>query len=526
MKLNKLIFGISLLIFASLLTSCNKDFLNTTKEDSYTSANYWKTTDQAQMYVTSLYTYLRDDWWEPFLTCASDDSYSWSNWPSDVQLLANGTGTAASGTINHFWSTSYKAIAAANIANANISKVPNIDPTVEKELIGQARFIRDYFYSQLINLYGNVPLITHLETINEFKAAATPKDSIVDFIVKDIDSYYQNLPVSYPSSEWGRITRGAALALKARVLLYSGQWTAAAAAAKQVMDLGVYSIDPDYESLFNGTNEQSPEIILSAVYDDLSKSSLATWVCGPYVGGWSQVVPTQSLVDSYECTDGQSISTSPLYDPKHPYENRDPRLKMTIVVPTTVVNGVTVDVADPNSPYTLGKNNASYTGYYYKKYTATEISGPYYANCTNDIILLRYAGVLLTYAEAKIMANDIDQSVYDAIDEVRGRADVNMPPIPTGETQAQLINAVRYEWRVEFAMEPNRLYDIRRWKIADQVMNGKVYGILNNFDPSRADYGQHVLVETRTFNPNKDYVWGYPQSEVDIDPNLTQNPGW
>jgi len=523
MKMNKLIYFA--LIFAALLTSCKKDFLNTTKEDSYTSQNYWKTTDQATIYVTACYTYLRDDWWKPFLTCATDDSYSWSDWPSDIRLLGNGQAIASSGTIDHFWSFYYQAIATCNIVHENIGSVPNMDETLRNRLDGEACFIRDYAYQQLIGLYGDVPLIDHLQTLAEFNVTTTPKADVVTFILNDIDSYSNNLPVSYSGSDFGRVTRGAALALKARVLLYSGQWTQAAVAAKAVMDLGVYGIDPNYASLFDGTNENSNEIILSAIYTDLSKSSITTWVGGPFVGGWSQVVPTQALVDAYECTDGKTIDQSAVYDPLHPYDNRDPRLKMTIMVPGGVVNGATINVTDPASPYGLGKNNASYTDYYYKKWTPAVVSGDWMGNSTADMPLLRYDEILLTYAEAKIEANDIDASVYTALNLVRQRASVNLPAIISG-TQAELRTIVRRERRVEFAIEEQRLFDIRRWKIAETVMVGNVYGILNNFNNVRADYGSHVLVETRVFNPARDYVWGYPQSQVDLDKNLTQNTSW
>ncbi|MDP4274911.1 MAG: RagB/SusD family nutrient uptake outer membrane protein [Bacteroidota bacterium] len=517
------------LLFAMgiLITSCKEDYLDTVKEDSYTSQNYWQTTDQAKMYVTSCYNYIRDEWWKTFLTCATDDSYSWSDWPSDIRLLGNGTATASSGTINHFWSYYYQAIATANIVHDNIGSVPNMDETLRKRLDGEARFFRDYAYQQLIGLYGDVPLIDHLQKISEFKAAKTPKADVVKFIVNDIDAYSANLPLSYAdASDQGRVTRGAALALKARVLLYDGQWVEAAKAAKAVMDLGVYSIDPNYSSLFDGTNESSKEIILAGQYVPTSKSSLATWVGGPYVGGWSQVVPTQALVDAYECTDGKTIDQSPLYNPQHPYDNRDPRLKMTIVVPGSVVNGITIDVTNPTSPYRLGQNNASYTAYYYKKYTPAVIDGSWDGNSTNDIIVLRYAEVLLTYAEAKIEANDIDASVYNAINQVRQRASVNQPPISSGKSQTELRSIVRRERRIEFAIEEQRLFDIRRWKIAENVMPGDLHGIFNNFDNKRADFGKNVLVETRIFNPARDYVWGYPQGEVDLNKNLVQNPKW
>ena len=510
------------------LISCNDDFLDKQRTDALSTETYWVSEENAEMAVNSCYGFFGDEWWTTFLTCATDDSYAWSDWPCDIKYVPEGSATTSLGTFKHFWGDNpYKAIAAANNVIDNIDQVPDMDNDTRARFAAEARFVRAYAYQHLIGYYGDVPLIKHVQNDpSEYDVSRTPKDSIVDFIVSEIDDFANDLPEAYDASEWGRATKGAALALKARTLLYDGQWSEAADAAKAVVDLGIYSIDPDFGSLFDGSNENSSEIILSAQYTSTYKSSLATWTGGPTLSGWSEVVPLQSLVDAYECTDGKTIDESPLYDPEHPFENRDPRLDLTIILPGDVVNGNTIDVTADGSADGLGKSNASYSGYYYKKYVPTEISGSYDANCTNDIILFRYAEVLLIYAEGKIEANDIDQSVYDAINEVRGREDVQMPEITSGKSQSELREIVRRERRVEFAMEEERFFDIRRWKIAEDVIPGQVYGILNNYDPDRSDYGSHVLVGTRVFNANRDYLWPVPQSEMDLNENLVQNPNW
>ncbi len=217
-----------------------------------------------------------------------------------------------------------------------------------------------------------------------------------------------------------------------------------------------------------------------------------------------------------------------MYDPAQPFKNRDPRLGYVVILPGDVVNNIPIKYTDTTSIDCISKNNASFTGYYYKKYVPNDIAGDWDRNSSNDIVLLRFAEVLLTYAEAKIELNQIDQSVYDAINRVRQRPGVMMPQVTaaTAPTQAALRDAVRRERRAEFAVEDNRLFDIRRWKIAETVMNGPVYGIMNNFFKSRRDYGQHVLVETRIFKPTRDYLWAIPQSERSINPNIGQNNGW
>lgn len=518
---NYLILGIVVLLFSS----CD-DFLEKSPSDELSTSTFWSSEENVQAAVTATYAYLGDEWWTTFLNSASDDSYAWSTWPCDVLYVTDGSAVTSLGTFEHFWDYYYQGITAANNVIDNIDGV-ELDEATYNQLKSEVRFIRAYAYHRLIGLYGDVPLVkTVLSDPADYMVSRTSKSEIVDFIVGELDEIAKYLPTKYDASEFGKITKGTALALEARVLLYDDKFTEAAAVAKEVMDLKVYSIDDDYISLFDGTNEQSNEILLSAQYTTNYKSSLATWIGGPFVGGWSEVVPLQSLVDAYECTDGKTIDESGVYDANKPFENRDPRLSMAIVLPGGEINGSVIDITFENSSDGLGQNNASYSGYYYRKGVATEVSGSYDSNCTNDIVLIRYAEVLLTYAEAKIEANSIDQSVYDAINQVRGRTGVQMPFITTGKSQDELIEIVRRERHVEMAGEQERLFDIRRWKMADVVLNGPVYGILNNFDSNRSDYGANVLVGTRIFNASRDYLWPVPQSEMDINENLMQNSNW
>lgn len=510
-------------------SACKKGALDLQPNDGTSSANYWKTETNAVQATTFIYRYLGDFWDRIFLSGATDDSFSWSNWPSDIIYAGNGTATTSTGVFNHYWQNFYKMIGASNNVLDNIGKVSGMSDETRNRLKGEARFLRAYAYQQLIGMYGDVPLITHVQTVDEFMVTRTPRAQVADFIVKEMDTIANDLPLTYAAADAGRATRGAALALKARTYLYEGDWTNAATAAKAVMDLNQYQIDNNYLSLFDGTNKNSSEIILSGRYlANTATNGTATWVGGPSLGGWSQMVPLQSLVDEYECTDGNTIATSPLYDASKPFDNRDPRLKLTVVIPGTVVNGITIDVTATNSIDGLTKNNASFTGYYFKKYVPAVISGNYDNNSYNDIILLRYAEILLTYAEAKVEAGTIDQSVYDAINRVRQRTGVNMPAVTsaTASSQTALRAIIHRERRVEFPLEDNRLFDIRRWKIAETVMPGNVYGILNNFNTDRADYGSHVLVENRSFNVSRDYLWPIPQNEMDLNKNLVQNPGW
>ncbi len=526
----KLFKYISFVMLSGLALSCNDDFLQKSSTDELSTGNYWTSAENAEAAVTAGYQYYGDDWHAPFLSAASDDSYAWSTWPSDVLYVTDGSATTSTGAFEHFWDHYYESIALANNVCDNIDNV-DMDTDDRAELKAEARFLRAYSYQHLIALYGDVPLIKHLQTDpSDYYVSRTSKDSIVDYLVTEIDDFADDLPTV--ADEFGHATKGAALTLKARILLYDGQWVAAAEAAKEVMDLGVYSLDADFESLFDGSNEESSEIIFSAQYTSDFKNSLITWTGAPTLGGWGEIVPLQSLIDAFECTDGNTIEESSLYDKENPFVNRDPRLAMSIILPGTEISylsegttqvDVTIDVTAENSSDGLGASNASYSGYYYKKYVPTTIYGSYDASCENDIILMRYPEVLLTYAEAKIEAGTIDQSVLTAINTVRERA--NMPDVTTTD-QSELRTIVRRERRVEFAGEEQRLFDIKRWGIDNEVLNGTIYGIYNNFDDSRDDYGENVVVGTRSFTEGRDELWPIPQSEIDNNENLTQNPNW
>lgn len=528
-RLPNYIFFVLIIVTASCKKQLDKQPL-----DQVASTTYWQTQADAVQAVNECYTYLGDIDDDCFLSCATDDSYAWSGWPVDVPAVGNGSATSQQGMFQQHWQHSYQAIAAANNVLDNIGNIPSpaLADTLRSRYRAEARFIRAYYYQQLVGYYGAVPLIEHIQTPSEFNAPRTAADTVAAFVVSELTAIKDSLPLTYGAADQGRVTRGAALALLARIQLYRGDYTDAAAAAQAVMNLGIYSIDQNgFDNLFSGKTSNSPEVIFAGQYlQPTAASGLATWMGGPTLGGWSEVTPTEKLVDDYECTDGQPITTSPLYHPNHPAQNRDPRLLMTVMMPDTinVVNGDTINIEAPHSIDALGQNNASFTGYYYKKYFPNVVNGQYYNNSFNNEILIRYAEVLLTYAEAKIELGQIDQSVYDAINLVRQRAGVGQPAATAVlyPDQASLRTLVRRERHVEFAVEPQRLFDIRRWKIADSVMTGPVYGVLNNFNPSRSDYGKHVQVEIRTFNPSRDYLWAIPQNELLLNKSLTQNPGW
>ena len=380
-------------------------------------------------------------------------------------------------------------------------------------------------------LFGEVPLITEEMSLDEsWFVSRTPVEQIWNFIAEDLTDAANDLPVT--TTNTGRITRGAALALKARAMLYAGRWTEAANAAKAVMNLGVYSLYPNYKDLFTYEAQNSSESILSRQYAANIQSHDIYTLISPAsisnVTNASGVVPTKQIVDAYEMTNGKLISESGSgFDPYNPYLNRDSRLKFSSFLPgDTLPNG---GIYDPRpgsgTPDEIGlTQDATPTGFNVKKYfDYADRNDP--SNCGINIMLIRYAEVLLTYAEAKVELNDIDQTVADAINQVRnGRLDVNQPDISIG-TQAEMRNLVRHERMVELAFEGLRYFDIRRWRIAETVIPGPIYGMTYQDDNGELK----TIVNNgfiREFNPDRDYIWPIPDTEVKLNENLGQNPNW
>ncbi|MDE1193352.1 MAG: RagB/SusD family nutrient uptake outer membrane protein [Arachidicoccus sp.] len=383
-------------------------------------------------------------------------------------------------------------------------------------------------------LYGDAVFDTTTVTTTEANTATrTPKADIIKFELSELAAAAQDLPTSYPAAQLGHITKGAALALKMRIELFEADYTDCVADAQQVMQLG-YALYPSYSGLFRIGNEGSSEDILDVQYMENTHPNGTLGVMLPNsIGGWSSIDPLQALVDNYEMANGKPITdASSGYDPNHPYDNRDPRLKETILVPGGAYADSSFTDYDPldasSNDYYSG-NNSSRTGYEVLKFTSYQKDFDNIWNTGLDMMLIRYAEVLLSYAEAKIELGQIDATVYNAIDQVRVRAGLPKTDQTVYNSQSTLRTLVRRERRSEFAMEGLRWFDVQRWQIAPQVMTGQVYGARTGTVSSTGQVtftGSNIPVETRLFDPTKNYLWPIPQAQRNIDKNLTQNPGY
>jgi starch-binding outer membrane protein, SusD/RagB family len=541
--------------FALLLISFGCRKLDRYPLDSPSTATFYQTKAEMDLAITGLYA--------SSLYSVDDDAWTDNFWDRTAvgNEMIHGTSTIQSSEYYNLWYNCYKAIERANLIIDNISQTQGVTDAYKSQALAQARFVRGWNYCMLSTHFGAVPLVQHSLTIDQSKTfPRTPQADIVTFAFADLDYAASVLPVSYTGQQF--FTKGAALGVKARSALYLGQYQIAADAAQQIMNLGVYNLYAKYSDIFLKAGEHSSEVMISfprsATYN--SYYSIQYYM-SRNAGGYASSLPTYELLDAYECTDGKTIDQSSLYDPKMPFNNRDPRLKMTIVTPgtdflgydyeyypdsTTCKNYITNKKVANNDCKTVNLY-ASYNGLLWKKsIDSSQLVN--YNKVDLDEIIMRYAEVLLTYAEAKIELGSIDQSVLDAINKVRARAygvaytQTTAYPAITTTSQTDLRTIIRRERRVEFPKEGLRYMDIIRWKLAEKVLNVPVLGL----PKAKADYyfpGTPVIssdtyidqsafaaklttLDQRSFNPSKHYIWPVPYAELVQDPSLGQNLGW
>ena len=464
-------------------------------------------------------------------------------------------GDPASAFVRNIWTVMYRGIGRCNYLLDNIEKAnSDVDADALKNVEASAKFLRAYYYSLLTELYGDVPYITTTLSLSEANLPRTAKATIVEAILTDLEVAAQHLSEqNQPGSM--EISKGAAWALMARVALYNGKWNEAISAAGKVMALeGTQVIlEPDYKTLTKLAGNTSKELLWAIhwSYTDATNSG-PTYFRSRNAGGFTNRMPSQYLVDSYQSIDGLPIDKSPLYDPQNPYANRDPRLNWSVAVSGSVFCGFQYETHKDSircwnynvSPAIRIPNEdalnafASLSGFSWRKYVdSTEFDQG--AKTAISSIVLRYAEVLLNYAEANIEGNQIDQSVYDVINKIRDRSD--MPPIPTGLSQAELRTALRYERKIELAGEGLRYFDILRWRIAEDVINGPHLGriptgilasaprIDENYTPhydAVPNSSQMRVIQVRRFDKSRHYLWPIPDIEIQVNKNLEQNPNY
>ena len=545
-----------------LAGACNPLDLN--PKDQISDASFWKSPDQFELAANDFYFSLKGP---NYTEVNSDIAFGVSgipNPPPDFRSVSNGSYLPPANS--SVWDDAYTGIRATNYL---------LQKAVESGLgaqidrwVGEARFFRAYHYWNLVKTYGGVPLITKVLDVSsaEVYTPRSTQQQIIDFIIGDLDTAAAKLEKQSQLSpaELGRVTQGAALALKARAALYQGTWlkyhvegdptamlTAAITAGQQLIASNEYDLyrdhgtDSSYKYLFILQGDDSKEVILARRY----------WA-GRYTHNWTRelwfnyMIPTKKLADMYLCTDGLPIATSPLfrgYDSLETteFQNRDPRMAMTFVVPGSDV--FQEKGFQPVFPGFTG-SSATRTGYMLRKFLdetveATQFAGEY------DFKEFRYGEVLLILAEALFERDGVisDADLSRTIGRLRARAGMPDSSALTNTFVTNhgldMLTEIRRERTVELAFEGFRRDDLRRWKTADTEMPQALRGVkfvgteYQHRDSTlvvgvdiQVDAGGFVVAEaaaSRQFIVPKHYLDPIPLQQVQLSHGtLTQNPGW
>ncbi len=483
--------GLSLIVALTFSQGCKKSFLDAAPASTTTSTQFWKTSSDAAAAVNSMYADLHN--WNDIafapiaIESMGSDDVTKGSVPTDATFMNeyhNFTVTAGEGQLEGFWQGMYNNI---NFANQILDNVPaiNMDAGLKARYLAEAQFIRAYDYFRLVRAFGDVPLRLHVpKTAADYNLARTPKAQVWLQIETDLTSAASVLPTTYAAADIGHVTKGAALALHAKVALYQKKWADVITYTTAVTSLGVYSLFPDYEKMFRTQNKNNSESIFEIQCALIpnnpgASNSQYSQVQMPRVtepaGGWGFNDPSPGLIAEFE--------------------TGDPRLAGTVIVTGTLTpEGDMIDASAPDPYY----NMKSYVPF------AEYVSG-FNQGCQQDKIVLRYAEVLLMNAEAN---NELGNSsdALASLEKVRARARGNnpaiLPPVTTTD-QTALRNAIYHERRVELGMEFDRHFDVIR-----QGRGAAVFG-------------------TQGFVAGKSEVWPIPQNEIDLSAGtLTQNPGY
>lgn len=552
MRLNKLILTL-LTGVTACLTACDDAFLDTKPTDIISDEAIFADSALADAYVVGRYvgTQLSTESDKPGFGRGFEDAWMSSvtdesicNFDNDTYFVQQGNAAPdRTGWIANTWTRSYRSIRECNYGLANLDKVP-MSESGKRRLKAELRFIRAYRYHDLIRNFGGIPIIGDkvysLEDrdYTELYQRKSIGESLA-YAIAELDAAAAGLAGSTVIP--GRGSENAALALKARLLLYAAsplynndqndaaKWQKAADAAKVVMDKNAFSLYNDYRKLFI-TNNTSEDIFIR-LYSPTNEHTNLELVNGPNgYGGWAGNTPLQNLVDDYEMMDGTKISDPKSgYNPKEPYKNRDPRLTMTVLYNGAAYRERKVETFVPGGQDSKDGNenwNTTKTGYYVYKFINDQ-SPIRNANqtATQPWKYIRYGEILLSHAEARNEAVGPDASVYSAINQLRKRA--GMPDLPTGLTQAAMRERIRNERRVELAFEEHRFFDVRRWKIANVTENVPAYGVRpEKKTDGSIEYVKIIALEGRKFQ-DKNYWQPIPQSEIQASGGaLKQNAGY
>jgi hypothetical protein len=522
------------IISLSVFAACND--LDQYPTNQFTDETYWTSADKASSVLNMAYSQMYNSGYFFSTEALSDNIYQTR--VSDEKTISSGQANAATGRFASEWSDCYAGIKTCHTFLENVDRVQSMDEATKARMKAEARFIRAFLFFRLATWYGDIPLFTKDITLSESKTITrTAHAEVLTFIRTELEEIVGILPSSYASSEKGRITSGAALALKARTYLYENDWDNTASTCERLISgdhKGVYELFPNFSGLFTVVNEYNSEVILDMTYIPSLRmyDNFRDYV--PNAAGLRVIAnqPTQELVEDFIMLNGKATGESGSgYDENNPFTGRDPRLDASIVhhgskftkldgsVITVLIDPAQTPAGSPDRWKGSGED-ATLSGYYILKYYDPTAVGEFQSSL--NLILIRYADILLMYAEAKNELGQMNETVWNqTIKAIRSRAgfsDSNALNFPASASKDALRDIIRRERHSELAFEGTRIFDLRRWKTAEIVFSKPAHGA--KYANNNTAY---IEFESRSFNPQRDYLWAVPQGQKDINPALGQN---
>ncbi|MGN8037844.1 RagB/SusD family nutrient uptake outer membrane protein [Chitinophaga sp. 22321] len=532
-------------------TACGKNYLDRKPSDLITEKEVFSNIENAEGFVNTIYQSLPgmfkpgSAWGLSSATDETNQSIDNSASYPDAGNFNTGSMSPANFPMQSWWADFYGKIRACNKFLAQYELVPQ-DPNYPQRrnrLKGEVLLLRAYYYFELLRAYGGVPLL--LDEKNPFDDPSgiyfkrNSIDEVTNSILADLKAAGELLPVTYGDrpSNWGRGSKMIAMALEGRLRLFyasplynpandDSRWQSAAVACKAALDTAIvngYTLYDNYSDIF--TQYFNREVIWSRPAPGAFGDGGIDREMNPRsANGYGSITPLQELVNDYEMKATGLPITDPAsgYSAQRPYDGRDPRFYATILYPGASWKGKVLDPNGADAP----RSGQIVTNYWPRKYLLPSVdlfSGS--GASDRKWVLIRTAELYLNYAEAQNEATGPGAEIYNALNAVRARS--GMPAISGGD-KASLRAKIRHERRIELALEDHRFWDVRRWKIAEQVDNKEVHGVTVS-GTGNVTY-TYPVVEKRVFDPKKNYWLPIPQSEIDKvssqNPAFTQNPGW
>lgn len=504
------IFYTAFLIGSSLLfTRCSEDFIDKQPLVDNVIENFYKTGDDALLAVTAAYVPMQWEFNDTYFNewmlgdVVSDDALKGGNGTNDMNdlfQLENFTATPSNQLLLEFYRAQYQGIYRCNLVLTYVPDIPTDDSVMDQRLknryLGEAHFLRAYYYFRLVRVFGGVPLVDKILSSSEYRMPRASSDSIYQLIYDDLTFAANNLWLKseYASADLGRATKGAAQALLMKAYMYNSRWSEAKALGDSITSSIQYDLEPTYATNFTLDGENGIESVFEIQYMEEPTSDYGDG--NGYTRGTFNIIMQRTRVASQGW--GFNHPTTNLVNE---YESGDPRKDATI--------------ASPDADVYLGN------GYHSKKYALTGYTLAHPTRGPLNYKVIRYSDVLLMYAEAACEENDLTTAKAQlelVRKRARGTSTTILPEFPYSsysDNQADLRKAIRHERRVELAMEGQRFFDLVRWGIAADVMNAY-----------RDAESTAVKEQMSPFEAGKHELFPIPEAEMDLNDKLVQNPNY